>query len=129
MTTPMDHLHEAETCLGLAGRVVVGDPEEQSLLSRATAHALLAVAGRLAPLARLNLDSDHALQVAAWLIASAGGTRDAAGWTIDRLVMHAKGEHYADAAKFAQVALDLTTGRDHYAVAQAIIALKIVLPA
>lgn len=127
MTAPLDHLHEATACLHIAQNVRAGDPEDLSLLCRATAHGVLAIAERLAPLARLNQDSDHALQVAAWLIADR--SRSEAGWLIDRLVRHAKGEHYDGAATLAQAALDATTGREHYAVAQAIITLKIVLPA
>jgi hypothetical protein len=69
---------------------------------------------------------DAAALLEVWAIGDEGEQRER---TIARLMLHATGERYADAPNIAQHALDGSTGENHYRVAQAIIALRIELPA
>lgn len=147
--TAQRHLAEAETCLHLVGQAASDDEEERSLLSRATAHALVAQAHYLReigdqldrfPRPAPPADPDDVveaeildgfpLHTAAALLegAAIGDEGEQRERTIARLMLHATGERYADAPNIAQHALDGTTGRLHYAVAQAIVALRIELP-
>lgn len=147
--TAAHHLSEAETCLRLLEQSGVDDPEERSLLARATAHAAIAqalylreIGDQLDRFPRTPTPADPAdvveaevvdanpLHTAAVLLewAAIGDEGDQRERTIARLMLHATGDPYAMAPEIAQHALDGTTGPQHYAVAQAIITLKIELP-
>jgi hypothetical protein len=76
-------------------------------------------------------DDPDRLHVAASLLErlAVGDDGEARERTIAQLILHATGERYEMAGQIAQEALDATEGPAHYQVTQAIMALRIELPA
>jgi hypothetical protein len=123
------HLSEAEACLGQLGEQEDDSSVERSLLGRSIAHSVLSIARNMETVAARGSEplADSALHVAAYVLATAADLLDV-GSAVLMLVSHAKGSRWTTAPELARTALDASTGLEHYAVAQAIIALRIELP-